>query len=81
VSTFVTGRKAHPDGGADTVFGADPWACWTGTSFAAPQIAGALARACTELPGLTPREVLARLTRDAPVVAGFGRTVRVLPGT
>jgi hypothetical protein len=81
VSTFVTGRKAGPDGGADTVFGADPWACWTGTSFAAPQVAGALARACSDSPGLTPRAALAELTRDAPAIAGFGRAVRILPGT
>jgi hypothetical protein len=81
VSTFVTGCKADPGGGAVTVFGADPWACWTGTSFAAPQIAGALARACSASPGRTPREALAALTRDAPAIAGFGRAVRVLPGT
>jgi hypothetical protein len=81
VSTFVTGRKSDPDGGADTVFGADPWACWTGTSFAAPQIAGALAGLCSGPAGLTPRAALAVLTGEAPAVAGFGRAVRILPGT
>ena len=46
VSTYVErhrGRPAIDDPDPDT-YGPDAWACWTGTSFAAPQITGALAR-------------------------------------
>jgi hypothetical protein len=75
VSTYVAGRKG------DAVFGADAWACWTGTSFAAPQVAGAVARACADSPGMTPRAALAQLTTGVPRLTGFGHTVGILPGT
>jgi hypothetical protein len=71
VSTFVPGRKA------EVTFGADPWACWTGTSFAAPQVAGLVARHGD----LRPRAALDRVLAGAPTVPGFGATVRALPGT
>jgi len=83
VSTFVRGiepPEAQP-GRADQVFGADPWALWTGTSFSAPQISGAVARLCGENPGLTPRSALDALLAGQPELPGYGRTVRLLPGT
>ena len=83
VAPFVPGVSPpepdpqHPD----QRFGADSWAMWTGTSFAAPQISGALARLCYENPGLTPRAALDRLLTGRPVLPGHGRVVRLLPGT
>jgi hypothetical protein len=57
----------------------NPWALWVGTSFAAPQICGAVARMCDEL-GLEPRTALAQLLRAARPMPGFGRAIKILPG-
>jgi hypothetical protein len=48
-STYVEGREdpAYDLTSTDT-FAADAWAWWTGTSFAAPQVAGAIARRAAE---------------------------------
>jgi subtilisin family serine protease len=83
VSTFVTGIEP-PEPQADQpdqVFGADSWALWSGTSFSAPQISGAVARLCGEEPGRTPRAALDALLAGQPELPGYGRTVRLLPGT
>jgi hypothetical protein len=80
-STFVTGKES-PDFDKDPeVFAADAWALWTGTSFAAPQIAGAVARICHELT-ITPRQAVDKLhERAAPVATnGFGRAMLILGG-
>jgi len=61
-------------------FGPNSWAVWTGTSFAAPQITGALARICQER-GHTPRQALGWLLAQGVAVPNFGRAVRILPGT
>ena len=46
LSTFVTGREDpafHDCEDRPSTFGRDAWAWWTGTSFAAPQVAAAVA--------------------------------------
>jgi subtilisin family serine protease len=46
LSTYVTGTEDpdhQPEGEEPDTFGADAWAWWTGTSFAAPQVAAAVA--------------------------------------
>lgn len=78
-STYVEGRQCdtmdpHPD-----VFPADAWAIWNGTSFAAPQIAGAVARIAREL-DITPQQALVRLLRTGRPVPDFGQALRILPG-
>lgn len=79
VSTFVPGQEDPEFGGTDSY--TDPaWAVWTGTSFAAPQIAGAIARLSRER-GIGVREAVADLRAAAPRRPAFGRAVRVLPGT
>lgn len=81
-TTYVIGTEDGPligDPDPDT-FGPDSWAVWTGTSFAAPQITGAVARRCHE-GGLTPRQALDDLLAAAPPIAEWGRTVVILPGT
>jgi subtilisin family serine protease len=79
VSTFVEGRKRGADGAERTWSGADTWACWTGTSFAAPQVTGAVAAAC-ENPLLSPRQAFAALIAGAESVPGFGACPRFITG-
>lgn len=69
-STYVPG---HLDlNGFQLVFGGDgPWAQWSGTSFAAPYVAGWIARTAAES-GRTPREVADELLA---MPATFGRGV------
>ncbi|TQS42590.1 S8 family peptidase [Cryptosporangium phraense] len=76
VSTFVEGHRAI-EGGRPATFGADPWASWTGTSFAAPQVAAAVAAGCAEH-GVTPRESLATLLAGRPTADGYGATLDIL---
>jgi hypothetical protein len=58
----------------------DPCARWIGTSFAAPQIAGAVARACYEL-DLTPQAAVDKLLKAGAPLKDYGQTIKVLPGT
>lgn len=81
VSTYVQGKESpeldpHPD----TWDERDPWAVWTGTSFAAPQVSGAVARVCGQT-GLSPRVALGRLLDSRPRIPDFGVALRILPGT
>jgi len=83
VSTYVPGvspPEPDPDH-PDRVFGADAWALWSGTSFSAPQISGAVARLCCDQPGLSPHAALDMLLADRPQLPGYGRVLRLLPGT
>jgi hypothetical protein len=70
VSTYVAGTRGS------AVFGADAWAGWTGTSFAAPQVAAAVAERMART-GSTPRRAVAALFADRPTHAGFGAVVRI----
>jgi hypothetical protein len=65
----------------DVEFIEDAWALWSGTSFAAPQIAGAVARLCQQDPNLRPKAALQQLLAGQPFKPGYGRLVRLLPGT
>ncbi len=74
-STLVPGREATPDGQHLNDFGQDAWAVWSGTSFAAPQIAGALARLHD---GQPLRQALGQLLATGQAVPGFGQALRIL---
>ena len=78
-STYVKGQE-HPriDPQPDK-FPRDPWAVWSGTSFAAPQVAGAVAEVA-QRQGVSPRAAFDRLAggREVP---NYGRAVRILPRT
>ncbi|MEP7026462.1 MAG: S8/S53 family peptidase [Actinomycetota bacterium] len=77
-STYVPGREAplvNPD---PFDYGADAWAAWSGTSFTAPQISGAVARLHDEQ--VPPRAALRRLLRAGQPIPEFGQALRVLPG-
>jgi hypothetical protein len=84
VSTFVVGEEdpefaekpdAYPAPGQD-----DSWALWSGTSFAAPQIAGEISRICRE-DSLTPRAAADELIVSGTPLAGYGVALHLLPGT
>jgi hypothetical protein len=79
-STYVQGRESilvDPD---PHDFGPDSWAVWSGTSFAAPQITGALARLHQNYQ-YPPGEALRRLLAAGRPIPGFGQAIRILPGT
>lgn len=84
VSTFVPGLQPPQQvpGHPDQLFGADPVASWSGTSFAAPQISGAVARLLDDDPTLgTPRAAFEALIAGRDTIAGYGAILRILPGT
>ena len=60
-------------------FGPDAWGVWSGTSFAAPQITGALARLHEE-EGYPLQEALRLLLAAGQPVPGYGRALKILPG-
>ncbi|HKT02307.1 MAG TPA: S8/S53 family peptidase [Rugosimonospora sp.] len=78
-STYVEGRESAAIDPEPDTFPADAWAIWNGTSFAAPQVAGAVARIAQDL-DLTPQEALVRLLRAGRPVPDFGQALRILPG-
>jgi hypothetical protein len=79
VSTFVTGEEDSRFGNDD--YDENAWAVWTGTSFAAPQIAAHVAKKCRE-DDLTPQEAVAALFPAASRPAdGYGTRVLLLRGT
>ncbi len=86
-STYVVGTEDGEqieDPTPDTFFAPNPWAVWSGTSFAAPQIAGAVARICIENAGVSPQQALKMLEADAtpaPQGSTHGWRVEILPGT
>jgi len=85
VSTFVTGTEdpvfAHGTDVYPQQGDSDSWAVWSGTSFAAPQIAALIAKKC-RADRISPHKAvealfpLARRPQD-----GFGKRVSPLPGT
>jgi subtilisin family serine protease len=80
LSTYVPGQESPLITSTPVVFPApDPWALWSGTSFAAPQIVGALA-ARYQATGTHPRAALAELLATGQPIPEFGQAVRLLPG-
>ena len=65
---------SHPE-----TFPADAFARWSGTSFAAPQIAGAVARLMHEN-GLGPRQAYVQLLALGKPLPDFGQAFSILPG-
>lgn len=90
VSTYVVGREAPASDLCDPdTFGPNSWATWSGTSFAAPQVAGAVARMVRDGKAGTARDALDVLLHAAgkhrvekdqtPVLDGYGVPLRILP--
>jgi hypothetical protein len=62
-STYIHWAGQVEDEDPDLIEDFDGWARWDGTSFAAPKVAGAIARAVAEHPGWTPAEAYEKLVR------------------
>lgn len=78
LSTFVEGPEDPALDPAPEDFPPSAWAVWTGTSFTAPQVAGAVAF-IAQRDGTSLRLALQRLLRDARRLPGYGRVVELLP--
>lgn len=79
LSPFVLGEETpEMDPAPDSWTGENPWAIWTGTSFAAPQVAGAIARRC-QTNNETPSEALDWLLAQGVWVPDYGRALEILP--
>jgi Subtilase family len=80
VSTYLEGEESADIDRNPDRFGPNAWAVWSGTSFAAPQIVGALARLSRD-GGRSPREALRDLLGQGIPLPEFGQGLRILPGT
>jgi hypothetical protein len=78
-STYVQGQESALVDPEPNVFGPDSWAAWNGTSFAAPQIVGAVAR-LHEKYQYPYHEALRRLLAAGRPVPGCGQALKILPG-
>ncbi|RZU48513.1 subtilisin family serine protease [Krasilnikovia cinnamomea] len=79
-------RSVYPEGAESPLFDPEPdtfgpnaAAVWSGTSFAAPQIAGAVARISAEQ-NVSPRDAVDLLDARGKSVVGFGKAMRILQG-
>jgi thermitase len=81
-STFVEGYEPHIENGqvVTEYFGRNSWAYWSGTSFSAPQISGAVAQLC-QLNDVDPPVALGQLLNGRPTLPGCGYVVPILPGS
>ena len=90
VSTFVPGDEDptfsdhHPEFPSPDHYPlgdtGDAWAVWTGTSFAAPQIAGAISRKMRE-EAVPPGAAAQLLLAGGAAVANYGQALHLLSGT
>jgi hypothetical protein len=82
VSTYVEGEEMdQPPPLRRDKFGKAAWATWTGTSFAAPQVVGAIVWTMQQdgWQG-TPMQAFRKVMEDgADVVAGYGTSISILP--
>jgi hypothetical protein len=77
-STFVPGRESPSVDAHFEEFPHNAWALWSGTSFAAPQVAGAIAKIAID-DGVTPTEAKRRLLAGATDIPLYGKQVEILP--
>jgi len=77
-STFVPGTESPSLDYDFEEFPHNAWALWSGTSFAAPQVAGAIAKIAIDY-GVTPTEAKRRLLEEAGEIPLYGRRVEILP--
>jgi len=79
-SVFPQGAESPVFDPEPDTFGPNASAIWSGTSFAAPQIAGAIARIVAERPGTSARDAVQLLDERGKGIAGFGKAMRILQG-
>jgi hypothetical protein len=78
-STFVEGEESIEFDPQPDVFPPNPWAHWSGSSFAAAQITGAIARICQVNPAATPVQAWQMLSQTGYPYVDFGQVIEVLP--
>lgn len=79
LSTFVLGEETpEMDPQPDSWTEPNPWAISSGTSFAAPQVAGAIARAFMQGHGRTIRESADWVLGQGVSVPDFGKALKIL---
>lgn len=76
---FVEGKESYEFTADPDDFPADAFARWSGTSFAAPQVAGAVANLMREK-GIGARTAYAQLRATGRAVPDYGRALHILPG-
>jgi subtilisin family serine protease len=77
-STFVPGTESPAADSELEEFPHNAWALWSGTSFAAPQVAAAIAKIAID-DGVAPTEAKRRLLEGAGEIPLFGKRVEILP--
>ena len=77
-STFVPGTESPLIDYENEKFAPSAWALWSGTSFAAPQVTGAIAKIAIE-EDVTPTEAKRRLLTGAMDIPLYGKQVEILP--
>jgi subtilisin family serine protease len=77
-STYVPGTESPSVDSDFEKFPKNAWALWSGTSFAAPQVAGAIAKIAIE-EDVLPTEAKRRLLADAREIPLYGKQVEILP--
>jgi subtilisin family serine protease len=78
-STYVQGTESPVFDPSPDVFSGPAWAVWSGTSFAAPQVAGAIARISQE-ENISVRDGAQRLADFGKEIPGYGKAMRILKG-
>ena len=79
LSTYVQGEQSPDFTDDPESFPADAFSRWSGTSFAAPQVAGAVARLMHER-GLSARQAYVQLLSSGRPLPDFGQAFDILPG-
>lgn len=80
VSTYVEGAESPELDIQPDTYGTNPWALWSGTSFAAPQVAGSVA-AIRQDGAPSVRQALRDLLASGRPLPGYGRAVGIMAGT
>jgi hypothetical protein len=78
-SVYVDGAESPQVAAHPYQFSGNSWALWSGTSFSAPQITGAIARLRQEN-GYSLRVALTTLLSAGYPEPGFGQALKILPG-
>ena len=79
LSTYVAGEQSPDFTNEPASFEQDSFARWSGTSFAAPQVVGAVARLMNER-GLDARAAYVQLLALGKPLPDFGQAFSILPG-
>jgi Subtilase family len=77
-STYVPGIESPSVDPYYEEFPQNAWALWSGTSFAAPQVTGAITKIAIDN-GVTPTEAKRRLLAGATEIPLYGKQVEILP--